>query len=214
MVTFLLTLSIIIIGLIIGSTILFAFYSRHLARGEKAVAEIEKMKASPFRWRYIMLPLTVLLLAILIVAVFYRQLPAEVAYYFRLDGSPDRWMSRGTTIVWVLTLQFLLTLVAGTITWAIAKLGILSPAGEAQTKPEKVLAFVGNAIALPQVILCFVTLDIFSYNSYQVHLMPMWIFLVGILGLATVALGLILVFFIVKARQLLVFQFSQEVKRD
>jgi len=214
MIAFLLTLSIIIIGLTTGSAILFAFYTRRLAQGEKAVPEIEKVEALPFRWRYIILPLAVLLLSILIITVFYRQLPAEMAYYFRLDGSPDGWMSRGAIIAWVLALQFLFTLVAGAITWGIAKLGILLPAGEVQTKPEKLLAFVGNAIALPQLILCFATFDIFSYNAYQVHLMPMWIFLVSILGLVIVILGLILIFFIAKARQLLIFQFSQEVKRD
>ncbi len=52
---------------------------------------------------------------------------------------------------------------------------------------------MGNMVALPQIILCFAMLDIFSYNSYQIHIMPLWVFALIIMGLGGIILG---VFFI------------------
>ena len=60
---------------------------------------------------------------------------------------------------------------------------------------------MGNMITLPQLIVFFAMLDIFSYNSYQIHIMPMWVFLLIILGLATIALGALLTITFRKARQ-------------
>jgi hypothetical protein len=55
-------------------------------------------------------------------------------------------------------------------------------------------------VALPQIILGFAMLDIFSYNSYQIHLMPLWIFALIVMGLGGMALG---IFFILAIRGVL-----------
>jgi hypothetical protein len=60
---------------------------------------------------------------------------------------------------------------------------------------------MGNLLALPQLIVFFAMLDIFSYNSYQIHLMPMWIFLLIVLGLATIALVVFLAFIVSRKMQ-------------
>ena len=49
---------------------------------------------------------------------------------------------------------------------------------------------MGNMVALPQIILCFAMLDIFSYNSYQMHIMPLWVFALIIMGLGGIILGI------------------------
>jgi uncharacterized membrane protein len=152
-----------------------------------------------FRWRYILLPLSILCLSILLSAYFYHLLPNDVAYHFKSDGSADRWLSREITIVWALAPQIFLTMVAGGLTWGITKLGILSgQAEDSLIKLEGTLIFMSNIIALPQVILCFAMLDIFSYNSYQIHIMPIWLFALIIMGLGVVVLG---VFFIRNIRR-------------
>ena len=51
---------------------------------------------------------------------------------------------------------------------------------------------MGNMVALPQIILCFAMLDIFSYNSYQIHLMPVWIFALIIMVIGGIILGIFL----------------------
>ena len=149
-----------------------------------------------FHWSYIVLPVIFLLLSIILSAYFYRRLPVEVAYHFKLDGSPDRWLSRGAIILWMLLPQLFLTLVAGAITWGVTKLSVLFQQPEStRVKPEEILLLMGNMIALPQIILGFAMLDIFSYNSYQIHIMPLWVFALIIMGLG----GIILVIFFIRA---------------
>jgi len=99
----------------------------------------------------------------------------------------------------MLTPQFLLTLLAGAIAWGMTKLGgLFRQTGSAGIKVERILLLMGNMVALPQIILCFAMVDIFSYNSYQIHLMPLWIFALIIVALGGIILG---IFFIQAMRQ-------------
>jgi uncharacterized membrane protein len=153
-----------------------------------------------FRWRYIILPIIILLLSVILAFVFYGQLPAEVTYRFKSDGSPEgSLLSRGMIILWMLVPQFLLALLATAVTWGTTKLGALTKQKETPIiKLESVLLLMGNMITLPQIILCFAMLDIFSYNAYQIHLMPVWVFAVIIMGLGAIILS---TFFIRTIRQ-------------
>jgi len=141
----------------------------------------------------------ILFLSIVLTAYFYHLLPVEVAYHFKPDGSPDGWQSRGIIILRTLLPQLLLTLLAGAITWGITRLaGRIGLPASTKIKPERILLVMGNMVVLPQVILCFVMLDIFSYNSYQVHLLPLWVFALITMGVGGIILG---IFFIQAMRQ-------------
>ncbi len=189
-------LAIVIIAGGLVSTIWFIWYRRRLTRGEKITAE----GGLPFRWSYIIAPLAILLLSIILSAYFFHLLPAQVAVHFELDGTPDRWLSREMTIVGMLLPQLLLVLLAGGVVWGVIKLGLLpGQTGSSGIKGERIVSFMGNFVALPQLIVFFAMLDILSYNSYQRHILPMWIFLLIILGLLTVALGVFLVFILFRA---------------
>ena len=161
----------------------------------KALPEVTTTAETlPFRWSYISLPAAVLLLSVILAAYFYHQLPGEVAYHFKADDSPSRWLSRETTTAWLLAPQFILTLLAGAITMGIARLGILSrKADNGGINPESVLSLMGNMIGLPQLVLCFAMLDIFSYNAYQIHLMPLWVFALIVMGVGAIVLGLVFI---------------------
>ncbi len=152
-----------------------------------------------FHWSYILLPVVILLLSIVLTVYFYHLLPLEVAYQFQSDGSPDRWLSRGAIILWSLLPQLFLALLAGATTWGITKMGALFGQLESlRIKLEKMLSIIGNMIALPQIILCFAMLRIFSYNSYQIHLLSLWVFTLIIMGLGGIILG---IFFVQVIRQ-------------
>ena len=61
--------------------------------------------------------------------------------------------------------------------------------------PQRIMLFTGNMVAIPQIILDFAMLDIFSYNSFQTHLRP------SVLVFALVVMvigGIILGFFFVR----------------
>ena len=206
---------IIVFGGALGGTLWLILYTRRSAQTKKIAKEAATAEGQPFRLSYVLLPVALLLISILLSAFFYHQLPTEVATHFELNGTPDRWLSRGMAMVWVLAPQFFLTLLAIGGIWGITRMSLLfKSAASMQIKPEQILLFMGNVIAAPQLILCFTMLDIFSYNSYQRHIMPMWLFPIIILGLATIALGLFMAFIITRAKRQLVSHPSQRAKEE
>ena len=141
-----------------------------------------------FRWRFIALPAAVLLLALALTAFFYGRLPAEAAYHFE-NGTADRWMGRGALVAWLVLPQFILTLLAwATVSGAAFISNRFQPVNRAWV--ERILMLMGNMIAQPQIILGFAMLDIFSYNAYQIHLIPLWVFAVIVIGGGGILLGI------------------------
>jgi uncharacterized membrane protein len=151
-----------------------------------------------FRWKYIALPLVFLLLSIGLAIYFFPRLPDEIAYHFK-DGLPDRWLSRGVATAWLLVPQFLLTGLGAAIVMGIIRLGKhFQPT--TNKRAETMLLLIGNMIALPQIVLAFAMLAIFSYNSYGIYLMPLWAFALIVMGLGGIILG---AFFFLAIRQIL-----------
>lgn len=152
----------------------------------------KRVAAYRFHWRYIALPAAILILSAVMVLIFYSRLPEQMAYRFLADGSPDKLTGRGAVILWTLLPQFLLTLAALGVTRGVTSLANrYSEPDSAMVKPEKIILVMGNMPALPQVIFSFAMLDIFSYNSFQVHLLPVWVFAVIVMVLG----GLVLTIF-------------------
>jgi len=178
----------------------FIFYTRRLSQGKDTPTKVEKTTRLPFRWSYLILPAGVLLLAIITAAFFYSQLPADVAYHFKDDGSPDKWLSRQAISAWLLIPQLCLTLLAAAIVWGITRLSTLFPQDETNLRLERIISLMGNMIGLPQLILCFAMVDIFSYNAYQTDIIPIWIFALIVIGLGSIPLA---IFFIQALRQVM-----------
>jgi hypothetical protein len=114
---------------------------------------------------------------IILSVYFYHLLPAEVGVHFGADGAPDRWLEPPMTMVLALLPQFFLTLVAVALAWGMTKVAshFWRP-GETKVNLETIFSLMGNMIALPQIVLGFAMADIFVYNAYQIHLLPLWIF--------------------------------------
>ena len=93
------------------------------------------------------------------------------AYHFASDGSPDRWAIPGLLAFWALLPQLLLALGAAVVSWVISKLAAryLEPES-AVVDPRKIMLIMGNMVALPQIIILYIMLDIFMYNSSGAHL--------------------------------------------
>ena len=149
-----------------------------------------------------MLPVFFFMLSLALSAYFYRLLPAEAAYHFKLDGTPDRWLGRGAAVALVLMAQLFFTFMAAALVLIIIKISaFFRQTVNPSIKSERILQLMGNMLALPQLLILFAMLDIFRYNSYRTHIMSMWVFLLIILGLATIALVLLLVSIFQKAKQ-------------
>jgi len=150
----------------------------------------------PFRLRYVILPLAMLLISVIVVAFFYRILPADVAYRFE-NGAPGGWLSRGAIITGTLATQVVLTILAIAIIWVTIRISARFPAVPTPLV-DRLLIIMGNMVALPQIILAFAMLNIFSYNAYQIQLMSPLVFALLVAALGLIALG---VLFAVAIRQ-------------
>ncbi len=194
MITIILILAVIFLiglGFAVAGWLVFR-HRRLIKRQEPApIREPATREILPFRGKYIILPLVILLLSIILVAYFYRLLPGEVAYHFE-GGLPDKWMSRGAIIAWMLAPQFFFTLLASVIVGVTLKLST-NFQQTASSWVEKMLSLMGNMIALPQIILGFAMLDIFSYNAYQIRLIPLWVFALIAMGLGGIILGVLFI---------------------
>jgi len=164
----------------------------------------EKTVVLTFRWKYIILPLVIFLLVAVLTAIFYPQLSDEVAYRFNLSGSPESWLSRQSILLFTLLPQLILFLIAMAITWWIIRasrsIGQISSA----LKPERILMLMGNLVALPQIIFGFVMFDVFIYNVYDHHLMPIWLFATILMVIG----GIVLAIFFFQA-----FKYSRSLKK-
>ena len=149
-----------------------------------------------FRWIYILLPVAIFLISVILAVYFYRLLPPEVAYRFS-DGEPASWMNRGAIIAWMIIPQFVFALFALAVISVAAAVG--TRLGLAESTPvRKLLSIMSNMVVLPQIILTFAMLDIFLYNAYRIHLIPLWVFALIIMVLGGIILG---IFFIQALRQ-------------
>lgn len=190
--------------LVLGGSVAlwFVFRPRRALRKAAPVAKENPAASAPaFRWSYIILPLAVLFLTVILAAYFYRLLPPQVGYHFQADGSPDRWLGRGTLLLAMLLPQFLLALVAGGIALAVTRLGVIVQSGQPVGSPVRsIISLMSNMVALPQIILGFAMADIFSYNAYQVHLLPLWVFALIVMLVGGIVLGIFFIRAIVSVR--------------
>lgn len=129
-----------------------------------------------FRWKLIAFPAVILITSVILVAVFYSQLPESVGWTFLSDGTPDRWADKGTLVFWVIGLQVFFLLAASGIIRGITSIyNRYTDSDSGPMNPGTMIGIMGNMLVVPQVIIFFAMIDIFSYNSYQTHFLPLWL---------------------------------------
>ena len=186
-----------VFGFVLVLAVFYFFFKNSPRAGQAAAAEATETAAKElaFRWQYIALPAAILLLACILAAIYYPQLTQEVAYRFNIDGTPRSYFSRAAVTSIALIPQFILMPLSAFIALGVIKLGRTSGQVAGSLGPEKLIVFMCNLVALPQVVIGFVMLDIFSYNVSGSHLMPVWLFVIIAMALA----GVILAAFIIQA---------------
>ena len=186
------SLFVIIPALIIVAVVIVFVWSRRSVVASDA-------RSARFRWRYIAFPVILFLLTGAMIALFFSRLPDRVAYHFLINGTPDRWSSPVPVAIVGLAVQAALVLVGWVIVRVASRMAAFSQTENTVLKLESLLVWMGNLVALPQIIFGFVMLDIFSYNIYQIHLLPVWLFMVIVLVIATIGFIGFLVFMTQKA---------------
>jgi uncharacterized membrane protein len=153
--------------------------------------ETQENQVIRFHWKHVLLPIIILAISVILAAVFYAQLPESVGWTFYSDGSPDRMATRGTLVFSFIGLQVFLLLAA----WGISR-GTMSifnryaDSDSGPTNPNITISLMGNMLVVPQTIIFFAMIDIFIYNSYQAHFLPLWLNALIVLLAGGIILGI------------------------
>jgi uncharacterized membrane protein len=160
-----------------------------------AINPAKKETKAPFRWTYVILPVALFLLSLILAASFYPFLSDEIAYHFQND-IPDRTMSRGAFVGWMVLPQVFFTILSIVVVRIVMLTSRYLP--QRNSPLPNILPLMGNIIALPQVVLIFAMLSFFLYNAYQIRLISIWIFTLIVMVAGLIILG---VFFVRAIRQ-------------
>jgi hypothetical protein len=109
--------------------------------------------------------------------VFMSSLSPEPAFRFDSAGNPVSYGAKTSVVIISLIVQLIFIAIswsAGKIVTAfINRLGMPESSGQ---QSQKVISISANMIMLPQLIAAFISLDIFIYDIYKFHLLPVWAF--------------------------------------
>jgi hypothetical protein len=151
-----------------------------------------------FRWAYIALPVALFFLTVILAGSFYPFLSSDVVYHF-IGDVPDRFLSRGGFIAWMIVPQLIFALIALAFVRLVMSLSRSFPAG---TSPlQDLLPIMGNMWAVPQLVIVFTMVSFFLYNAYQIIPISLWILIVIVLGIGAAILALLFVRAIRRARR-------------
>jgi len=196
----LLVILIITFVFIMGSGLLFLqmFSQRRTSSKDKLTEQSNVSEKSDnktrFHWSYIILPLVLLTISIIIVVYFFGKLPDEVAYRFHSDGSPSAWLTRNSIVLWTIIPQLLLALLAVAVAYGTTRIGrMLNQTSTDGINLQTVLVVMSNMVVIPQLILVFAVLNIFSYNAFQVRIGFIWWFILAIIIVSFVLLSIFFV---------------------
>ncbi len=160
--------------------------------GEPPPPADNSVAKSKLRWSYFFLPLLILVVSVILMVYFYGKLPAHVAWQLNSINSPT--IGRTQIALWAVVPQILLALLAFLIAYGATRIGdLFKEASESGIQLDSILLVMSNVVIIPQLILTFAMLRIFSYNSFQTNIDFVWW-----ISLAVIIVGIILlsVFFI------------------
>jgi uncharacterized membrane protein len=173
---------IFIVGLCIG--VFIFLYMAYFRKNTTAVkqcstdgAEVETPVKTglTFEWKYITLPLIIFIISIVIAAMFFFQLPDQVAYRFTSGGAAESWMGKIPLMGILLGVQFVIIIMVIVIIKAIVGFGKAIEQTSPNFNPDRFMLLIGNIAALPQLVLAVIMFDIFSFNVIDKHVLSIWL---------------------------------------
>ena len=146
----------------------------------------QAVKKVSFRWTYVVLPVALLLLSLILAACFYPFLSDEIAYHFQ-NGLPDKTMSRGAFLGWMIIPQVFFTILSVIVVRIVMLTSRYLPSENSPLKT--LLPLMGNIIALPEIIIIYAMVDFYLYNAHQINLLSLWIFTLIVMVIGVIILG-------------------------
>jgi len=107
----------------------------------------------------LIIPDTILTLTVVMAILLYRHLPERVATHFDFQGNPNAWSSKISFISSYIVMSFII-FAANIITFFIIR---------KRTTDPRVANFVVILISLIQLLIAYVSFDIYWFNVYHAH---------------------------------------------
>jgi uncharacterized membrane protein len=153
-----------------------------------------------FRLSYIALPLIFFAITLLLLAIYYNQLGENIAFRFDIDGQPSSYLDKGTLSLWLLAIQFSLTVFAYFIVRLIIRSQFLNVSREnVWINTDRLILIIGNMVALPQLVFTYAAFDAFYFNTTQAHLLSLWLFTVIVVMMSAITFSILIIPGLVKA---------------
>ena len=165
---------IFIAGLCLG-IVAFLYLSYFKKNTGGAGANAPDKTGMVFEWKYVTLPMIIFITSIIIAAMFFFQLPDEIAYRFSSDGAAESWMGRVTVTAIMLGLQFVIIAMVLLIIKTIVGFAKTIEQSSPSFNPDRFMLVIGNIAALPQLVLAVIMFDIFSFNVVDKHVLSIWL---------------------------------------
>ncbi len=148
---------------------------------EISPAEVVKKPGVPYKpyfgLKQILPVLAIGFICLVAALVSMPSLSPEPAFRFDSAGNPVSYGAKTSIVIISLIVQLIFVAIswsAGKIVTAfINRLGMPESSGQ---QSQKVISISSNMIMLPQLIAAFISLDIFIYDVYSFHLLPVWAF--------------------------------------
>jgi hypothetical protein len=199
----------IFVVLILGGAALMWFGLRH-RRSVSMPASLAGQNAAsagggvrlPFRWGYVAVPLAVLAVTVGAAVFFYRSLPPRIVFGYGEGGVATRDGGRDVIIAILLAGQAAFAFGSAAVALVVAKIAerVAKGGGAMVAAAQSITSVMSNMVVLPQLILCYLTLDILIFNVRGVRLPSVLLFTVLVISVGGAVLGVLLVRAIQQAR--------------
>lgn len=156
----------------------------------------------PFSWSYVAVPLVVLAVTVGAVIFFYRSLPPRIVFGYGEGGVATRDGARDVIIAILLAGEVAFAFGSAAVALIVAKIAERVAKGGAAivAAAQSITSVMSNMVVLPQLILCYLTLDILVFNARGMRLPSVLLFTVLVIAVGGAVLGVLLVRAIQQAR--------------
>jgi len=142
-----------------------------------------------FRYTYILLPGLLALGCIILAAVLYSHLPAELGLRFQSDGTPVNLLNKSTFVALMLGLQAGITVAVLFIALIFLKfVGLMARNSVVPVNLSGFIFLMSNMLLLPQIILGYLMVDSFVYGLRNMHMVSIGVFSLCVVGIGTIIL--------------------------
>ena len=177
-----------------------AYFKNNAASGKACTAGVTASETPvktvlAFEWKYITLPLIIFFISFIMSAIFFFQLPDQVAYRFTADGVAESWMGKIAITAIMLGLQLFIIATVILIVKTIVGFAKAIEQSSPGFNPDRFMLLIGNIAALPQLVLAVIMFDIFSFNVVEKHVLSIWL----IILILAISGAVILTAFFIKA---------------